>query len=176
MHLFVCQAQIMVWYQRFMPPDAKELGAIAHGPKLLAQVEGVTVGLRSIVAYTSGLEFAIVVVAKGVHADALRRQYTAPAITDPETGRRRPGETHGRPLRLRALEDSVLQPIRHRDVQGYENSEIQQREYLFELTPLPDTEDLPLIAEWPEIGLGPVTTHLKLPPPAVLAAAIIPLP
>ena len=54
MHLFVCQAQTMVWYQRFMPPDAKELGAIAHGPKLLAQVEGVTVGLRSIVAYKIG--------------------------------------------------------------------------------------------------------------------------
>ncbi|MHD0300971.1 hypothetical protein RCF19_34345 [Rhodococcus qingshengii] len=25
-HQFVCQAQTMVWYQRFMPPDAKELG------------------------------------------------------------------------------------------------------------------------------------------------------
>ena len=34
-HQFVCQAQTMVWYQRFMPPDAKELGAIAHGPRLL---------------------------------------------------------------------------------------------------------------------------------------------
>lgn len=165
----------MVWYQRFMPPDAKELGAIAHGPRLLAQVDGVTVGLRSIVAYTSGLELAVVVVAKGIHAEALLRQYTAPAVTDPETDRRRPGETHGRPLRLRVLEDSELQPIRRRDGMGYANSEMQQREYLFELTPLPDTEDLPLIAEWPEIGLGPVTTHLKLPPPAVLAAAIIPL-
>jgi hypothetical protein len=167
---------MMVWYQRFMPPDAKELGAIAHGPTLLAQVDGVTVGLRSIVAYETGLELAVFVVATGVHADALLRQYTAPTVIDPETGRRRPGETNGRPLRLRALEDSVLQPIRHRDGQGYVNSEIQQREYLFELTPLPDTEDLPLIAEWPEIGLEPVTTHLKLPPPAVLAAAIIPLP
>lgn len=127
-------------------------------------------------AYSSGLELAVVVVAKGIHAEALLRQYTAPAVTDPETGRRRPGKTHGRPLRLRALEDSELQPIRRRDGLGYANSEMQQREYLFELTPLPDTEDLPLIAEWPEIGLRPVTTHLKLPPPAVLAAAIIPLP
>lgn len=166
----------MVWYQRFMPPGAKELGAIAHGPRLLAQVNGVTVGLRSIVAYTSGLELAVVVVATGVHAEALLRQYTAPAIIDPETGRRRPGETHGGPLRLRALEDSVLQPIRHRDGRGYQSSEMYQREYLFELTPLPDTENLPLIAEWPEIGLGPVTTHLKLPPPSLLVAAIIPLP
>ncbi|MCJ0906272.1 hypothetical protein [Rhodococcus sp. ARC_M6] len=137
----------MVWYRRFMPPGAKELGAIAHGPRLLAQVDGVTLGLRSIVAYTSGLELAVVVVATGVHADALLRQYTAPASPDPESGRRRPGETHGRPLRLRALEDSVLQPIRHRDGQGHQNSEMYQREYLFELKPLPDTEDLPLIAE-----------------------------
>ncbi|MDF3309941.1 hypothetical protein P3H15_33540 [Rhodococcus sp. T2V] len=152
------------------------MGAIAHGPTLLARADGVTVGLRSIVAYTSGLDLAVVVVATGVHADALQRQYTAPAIIDPATGRRRPGETHGRPLRLRALEDSVLQPIRHRDGQGYQSPEMYQREYLFELTPLPDAEDLPLIAEWPEIGLRPVTTHLTLPPPAELAAAIIPLP
>lgn len=37
-----------------------------------------------------------------------------------------------------------------------------QREYLFELTPSPDTEDLPLIAKWPEIGLGPVTTQVPI--------------
>jgi len=26
----------------------------------------------------------------------------------------------------------------------------------------PDTEDLPLIAKWPEIGLGPVTTPVPI--------------
>lgn len=58
----------------------------------------------------------------------------------------------------------------------YDTDELYQREYLYEVTGLPSTGDLPLIAEWPKIGLGPVTTHLVLPGPADLAEAIIALP
>ncbi len=85
---------------RFMidPSNDKEIGAIAHGPALLARVEGVTVGLRSIMAYSAGLEIAVTVVGSGVHAEAMRRQYTAPAVIDPQTGKRRPGKVHGRPM------------------------------------------------------------------------------
>ncbi|MFF0818716.1 hypothetical protein ACFYVR_26750 [Rhodococcus sp. NPDC003318] len=54
--------------------------------------------------------------------------------------------------------------------------ELYQREYLYEVTGLPNTRNLPLIAEWPEIGLEPATTHLVRPDPSELVNAIIPLP
>lgn len=165
----------MAWFM-INSSNAKEMGAIAHGPALLAECEGVTVGLRSIVAYSSGLEVAVTVVGRGIHAEAIRRQYTAPAVIDSETGKRRPGKTHGRPMRLRALEDPVLQPVLRSDSQGwYDSPDLYQREYLFEISELPRTRDLPLIAQWPEVGLDPVTTHLLLPDPRELAAAIFAL-
>ncbi|KXF54113.1 hypothetical protein AXA44_42000 [Rhodococcus sp. SC4] len=166
----------MAWFM-IDPSNDKEIGAIAHGPVLLARVEGVTVGLRSIMAYSAGLEVAVTVVGSGIHAEAMRRQYTAPAVIDPETGKRRPGQVHGRPMRLRALEDSILQPVPRSDNRGwYDSQDLYQREYLYEVTGLPQTRNLPLVAEWPEVGLEPVTTHLVLPDPSELAGAIIPLP
>ncbi|QDC17410.1 hypothetical protein [Rhodococcus ruber] len=50
-----------------------------------------------------------------------------------------------------------------------------RREYLYEISPLPETTELPLITGWPALGLAPVTTHLELPAPAVLRAGIVPL-
>ncbi len=52
----------MAWFM-IDPSNGKEIGAIAHGPALLARAEGVTVGLRSIMAYSVGLEVAVTVVA-----------------------------------------------------------------------------------------------------------------
>lgn len=128
-------------------------------------------------AYSVGLEVAVTVVGSGIHAEAMRRQYTAPPVIDPETGKRRAGQAHGRPMRLRALEDPILQPVLRSDSRGwYDSQDFYQREYLYEVTDLPQTRELPLIAEWPEVGLEPVTTNLVLPDPSELAAAIIPLP
>jgi len=166
----------MAWFM-IDPSNEKEIGAIAHGPALLARIEGVTVGLRAIMAYAAGLEIAVTAVGSGIHAETMKQQYRAPALIDPETGKRRPGQVHGRPLRLRALEDSVLQPVPRSDNRGwYDTDELYQREYLYEITGLPPTRDLPLIAEWPEIGLEPVITHLVLPEPSDLVNAIIALP
>ncbi len=101
---------MMTWPQRVVPPDAMEMGALAHGPRVLAQTVGIVVGLRSIVAYTSGLDLAVVAVSSGSHAEAMRRQFQAPAEIDPVTGERRRGEWVGERLQLRALEDSASSP------------------------------------------------------------------
>ncbi|NMM90881.1 hypothetical protein B2J88_42300 [Rhodococcus sp. SRB_17] len=66
------------------------------------------------------------------------------------------------------MEDAVLQPIRRRDCQEYENSAMQQREYLFELTPLPDEHlvEMPIVTgPWRSstqpIGVGRTTGGLS---------------
>jgi hypothetical protein len=40
------------------PEAAQELGSLAHGPLLLAAVQGVAVGLRRVVAHRTGLPLA----------------------------------------------------------------------------------------------------------------------
>jgi predicted enzyme related to lactoylglutathione lyase len=53
---------------------AQELGSIAHGPLLLAAVDGVAVGLRCVFAHPTGLHLPIVLLSRGVHADAANRR------------------------------------------------------------------------------------------------------
>src|SRR3954464_20401 len=53
---------------------AQELGSIAHGPVLLTAGHGVAVGLRCVFAHSTGLHLPLVLVARGVHADAAERR------------------------------------------------------------------------------------------------------
>lgn len=62
-----------------------ELPAIAHGPAILARSTGLVIGLRDIVAYSTGLQISVVALATGVHAEAAARQFRAPAEIDPIT-------------------------------------------------------------------------------------------
>lgn len=159
-----------------MPPDAAEIGAIAHGSAVLAQTAQVIVGLREIVAYSSGLDLAVVVVAAGLQAERMKNQFVAPAEHDPETGQPRRGEYPGEQLQLRALEDPALQPIRRRSTEGWhQHPGTYRREFLFEISPLPTSSNLPLVTSWEAIGLEPVTRRLTLPEPESLREAITPL-
>lgn len=167
---------VMAWSQRYLPPDTAEIGALAHGPRILARAPGILVGLRSIVAYSSGLDLAVVAVAAGPQADAMRSQFTAPAEIDAETGQPYRGELRREMMQLRALEDSRLQPVLYRSTEGFhQKPNSYRREYLYEISDLPHTTELPLVAAWPEIGLDPVTTYLEIPTAEVLQAAIISL-
>lgn len=174
----MCQAPVMTWPQRLMPPDATEMAALAHGPRVLAQEPGLIVGLRSIVAYSSGLDLAVVAMAYGARGKIMEELFQAPAELDPVTGHPHRGRWTGeyRQLQVRALEDAVLQPVPRRSTQGFhQQAGSYRREYLYEISPLPETTELPLITAWPALGLAPVTTHLELPAPAVLRAGIVPL-
>lgn len=44
-----------------------------RGPMVIARNEGITVALRSITAFSRGLEIAVTVVGRGIHAEAIQR-------------------------------------------------------------------------------------------------------
>ncbi|WP_432571277.1 hypothetical protein [Kineococcus sp. SYSU DK005] len=54
------------------PPD--ELGAVVHGPVVLARATGIVAGLRCVFAHTGGLLLPFVLRARGVQAEAACRQ------------------------------------------------------------------------------------------------------
>ncbi|MCI2238033.1 hypothetical protein MO973_38250 [Paenibacillus sp. TRM 82003] len=55
-----------------LPPD--ELGAVVHGPVVLARATGIVAGLRCVFAHTGGLLLPVVLRAGGVQAEAAARQ------------------------------------------------------------------------------------------------------
>lgn len=166
----------MVWHQRLVPPDSAELGAIVHGPMILARSTNVVIALRSIVAFSSGLDLSIAAVAWGAESECMKLQFTAPAEIDPVSGRPRPVKAHRERLELRALDESVAQPLPHRNNESINQvPDSYRREYLFVIRPLPGTTELCLVTAWPAIGLQPVTVHLVLPSPTAIHEAIIPL-
>lgn len=64
---------------RFPPavtPD--ELGAVVHGPIILARATGIVVGLRCVFAHTAGLQLPMVLRATGVKAEAASRSRQRP--------------------------------------------------------------------------------------------------
>ena len=81
-----------------------------HGPIVLARSTNVVVTLRSIVAYSTGLDLSVVARAWGAESERMELQFTAPAEIDSVSGRPRRGEMHRERLQLRALDDSTLSP------------------------------------------------------------------
>ncbi len=55
-----------------MPPD--ELGAVVHGPVILARANGIVAGLRCVFGHSGGLLLPVVLRATGVQAEAAFRQ------------------------------------------------------------------------------------------------------
>ena len=53
-------------------PD--ELGAVVHGPVVLARSPGIAVGLRCVFAHPTGLHLPLVLLAEGVQAEAATRR------------------------------------------------------------------------------------------------------
>jgi hypothetical protein len=140
---------------------ARELGSIAHGPLLLAAVDGVSVGLRCVFAHRTGLHLPLVLLARGVHADAANRRVRG----------------HGDELRLELGPPNA--PMVGLDAfatlgSGDDDEYRQESSYWHE--GLPGDPDLTVTVSWPAIGLPPVTTPLRLPDLAGLAHAAIRLP
>ncbi|MFD4368687.1 hypothetical protein [Rhodococcus sp. NPDC058521] len=166
----------MVWHQRLMPPDSSELGAIVHGPVILARATNVVVALRSIVAFSTGLDLSIVAVAWGAESDAMKLEFTSPAEIDPANGRPHPTRVQGERLVLRTLDESVPQPLPHRSTEAFNQIPgSYRREYLFVIRPLPSVTELRLVTAWTNIGLHSTKSGLALPPLAKIREAIIPL-
>lgn len=159
--------------------ERSELAAIVHGPALLARTSGLIVGLRSIVAFSTGLEISIVVRATGVHAEALARQYRAPAEIDRESSRPNPSSKikPGLPMRFSAADDTTEQPVPRSDGEGFADraGELYCRELLYRTSDLPSTTVLRYLVSWPQIGLAETAVALTIPDSGTLRRNIISL-
>jgi hypothetical protein len=141
---------------------AQELGGIAHGPVLLAAVDGVAVGLRCVFAHPTGLHLPLVLLARGVHADAANRRVRGHG----DEFRLELGSADGAPtVRLDAFA-----------TQGAGSDDEYRQESSYWHAGLPGDPDLTVTVSWPAIGLPPVTTPLRLPDLPGLARGAIRLP
>lgn len=166
----------MSWYIGMLPPETSELGAVAHGPAILAQLPGVIIGLRTIMAYTSGLEIAVMVAASGAQASLVERQFVAPAEIDPSSGLPSRGPILGENLRLSAADDSTEQPTPRRNTAARSRSGFYRREYLFVTSELPTSSQLRYLIAWPSVGIRPFTVEVAIPEPEDIRRRIITLP
>jgi hypothetical protein len=146
-----------------VPDDeaAQELGAIAHGPVLLASAEGIAVGLRCVFAHRTGLHLPVVLIARNVHADA-----AAYRLRD-----------HGDELRLELGPSDGAAPVRLQAfaTQGAGGEDEYRQESSYWHPGLPSSTTLALTVSWPAIGLRPSPTVLRLPDLAGLARGAIAL-
>ncbi|MDQ1288598.1 MAG: hypothetical protein QG622_2164 [Actinomycetota bacterium] len=153
-----------------LPPEA--LGAVVHGPVIIARSPGVVVGLRCVFAYPEGLRLPVVVVATGVHAEAAQRQRGYWGSPDGDLG-----EPPGSSWLLLDVQvngkEGEVEPFAEADSTG-EDRHVQESEYW--IGELPDDGTLRLGAAWPQVGLAPSAVTLALPGLREAAATAIPLP
>jgi hypothetical protein len=145
-------------------PDAEaaqELGSIAHGPVLLTAGEGIAVGLRCVFAHRTGLHLPLVLVARGVHADAAARRL-----------RRHGGELS---LELGPADGGPMVRLGEFASQSAGGDDEYRLESSYWHAGLPDSEDLTVTVAWPAIGLAAVSAGLQIPDLGVLARAALPL-
>ena len=78
-------------------PVSPELGAIAHGPRLLSDSNGYRVGLRYLIAYRNVMDMVLTVSASGLKSAELAAQFviTYGAVVCLRVQRPRTGSVHG---------------------------------------------------------------------------------
>ncbi len=153
------------------PPEA-ELGAVVHGPLVLARTSGIAVGLRCVFAHPTGLHVPLVVLARAIHAEAAGRQ----TGHQPAPSGYRPSDPPGwSQLELvgqvngRTGEMSPFSATRSSSLDRY----TEQAEYW--IGELPRDGVLRLTVAWPRLGLASATTTLRLDPPDRIAAGAVTL-
>jgi hypothetical protein len=134
------------------PPDT--LGAVAHGPAILARTGTVTAGLRCAFAYPQGIELLIVLAAVDVHADAAS-MHTFPRPDavghEPWSGLQVTVEFDGR--------IGGADPFQSESSGGGDRFAQECRYFL---DPLPADPRLLIAVAWPQIGLTEHRTELRL--------------
>ena len=153
-------------------PAEIDLGAVVHGPLVLAAGSGVAVGLRCVFAHQTGLHLPLVVLATGVHAEAAGRQTGQPAAPPGYRPSDPPGWSHlqvSGEVNGRVGEMEPFSASRSSSLDRY----TEQAEYW--IGELPGDGVLRLTVGWPRIGLDPATTTLQLGPPDQIATGAITL-
>ncbi|MBB3675111.1 hypothetical protein [Modestobacter versicolor] len=140
-----------------LPPD-DELGAVVHGPVVLARSPGIAAGLRCVFAHPTGLHLPLVLRAEGVQAEAAgRRAGWRPgddrADRDPWSG-----------VLLTAELDGATRPV---DPAGRTTTGSADHFHLragYWIGALPSDGRLRLTVGWPQAGLAEHSTELELGP------------
>jgi len=137
------------------PPE--ELGAVVHGPVVLARSPGIAAGLRCVFAHPTGLHLPVVVRAEGVQAEAAGRR-TFPGARGREV--LEPAPWSG--LQLSVQVDGESRTV---DAAGQESSGSIDRfsaEAVYWVGALPTDGQLGISVGWPQAGLAEATTVLAL--------------
>ena len=152
------------WPPHVLP---EELGAVVHGPVVLARSPGIVAGLRCVFAHPSGLHLPVTVRAEGVQAEAAGRR------TFPRGEGTRPEPWSGLQLTVEADGES-----RTVDPAGQESSGSEDHfraEVTYWVGTLPRDGRLRLTLGWPEAGLAEASTVLDLTGLDELATRVLPL-
>jgi hypothetical protein len=166
-------------WQGHHPPD--ELGAVVHGPRILAgsAAGGVLAGLRCIFAHPAGLHLPVVVAASGIYAEAAERRrahHLGEAHARENAGEEPAVRTD--PLRQLSLivelngRAGQAEPYQSQGSWGEDRYD-QQADYW--IPKLPADGKIGITASWPEIGLPEDSILLACKGLDDLAARVYPL-
>ncbi|GAB3464046.1 hypothetical protein AB1207_12050 [Kineococcus endophyticus] len=144
------------------PPAAEpeDLGAVVHGPVVLARAPGIVAALRCVFAHSEGLSLPFVLRAEGVQAEAASRQSQWGAVDeDGPQGWSEPVVV----VRV-GKHEGFADPAQARGSAGDDAYDLDAN---FWIDVLPDElsgNRLELTVSWPQAGLPETTTVLTLRP------------
>ena len=147
------------------PPD-DELGAVVHGPVLLARSPGIAAGLRCVFAHPNGLQLPLVLRAEGVQAEAARRDKFVPGRGERSGGAWR-GAPWAGPVLVAGADGEERTVVAGASTSGggrmFGGEDDSYRfDGLYWIGDLPTDNMLRLTVAWPEAGLAETTTVLEL--------------
>lgn len=150
------------------------LGAVVHGPVVLARAPGIAVGLRCVFGYPSGLMLPLVLRARGVQGEAARRvsldpspgpRYQDHGESDPWSGPQLSVEVEGRTRRIH--------PTQEESSGGDDTFDLEATYWVDQL---PRNGRLGLQIAWARAGLPLSTVTITLEDLTGLDERLLPLP
>ena len=154
-----------------------ELGAVVHGPTVLARSPGITAALRHVIAHPGGLYLTLVVHARDVHAEAAARDRSRHLRTPTD---RSPREDPGSdPWSGPLVTVTVDGDERRADAgsgQSSSDADSHHSEAVHWIGRLPTDGRLRITVAWPQAGLAEATTELQLDDLRDLADRVVQLP
>ncbi|PRY12493.1 hypothetical protein [Kineococcus rhizosphaerae] len=153
------------WAAAVEPTD---LGAVVHGPVVLARAPGIVAGLRCVFAHTDGLWLPFVLRAEGVQAEAATRQSFSGHLPLDETG---PGTWSEPVVAIGVDGDEGFADASRSSGGGGEDSFDLDAGYWVDR--VPSDGRLTVTVSWPQAGLPETRTDLVLSP--WTAADVLPL-
>ena len=157
-----------------MPPD--DLGAVVHGPVILARATGIVAGLRCVFGHSGGLLLPVVLHASGVQAEAAFRQTSSRRESMIQAGEPDRGQAPSQSLpqvhvgvneRL-----GVADPSRSTRSAGKDAFEMQANYWIGEL---PRDRQVRIGVAWPQAGLPQSQIVITLDDLEDLLGRVLPL-